>query len=214
MMMRLKMVMTAVTAASVSLFALAGAMPPPQGAPGTAVPAMQPKVAEVGKAAPMFSLKDSNGKEVNLADYKGKVIVLEWMNFDCPIDTRVVESKLISTVHDKFKDQVVWLGIDSTSTHTKADYDKMIAAWKISYPVLNDAAGKVGHLYNAKTTPHMYIIDKDGTLVYAGGIDDDPQGTKAKKLNYVDKALGELLAGKTIEIKESAPYGCAVKYAN
>jgi len=208
------MVMTALVAGSVSLFALTGAMPPPQSAPGTAVPEMKAKAAKIGEAAPAFSLKDANGKEVSLADYKGKVVVLEWINVDCPIDQRVVSSKLISTVYDKFKDKVAWLAIDSTSTHTKADYDKTITSWNISYPLLNDAKGTVGHLYNAKTTPHMYIIDKDGTLVYAGGIDDDANGTKATRVNYVDKALTELFAGKPIEIKESAPYGCSVKYAN
>ena len=111
-------------------------------------------------------------------------------------------------------DRVVWLAIDSTAAHTKADYDKTIAQWKLTYPVLNDAKGTVGHLYDAKTTPHMYIINTDGKLVYAGAIDDDPNGTKATKVNYVDKALTELLAGKTIEIAESKPYGCTVKYAN
>jgi len=206
------MVLTALMAASLSLFTLAGAAPEPQAAPGTAVPAMAAKVAKVGEAAPAFTLKDSNGKDVSLADYKGKVVVLEWVNIDCPIDRRVVESKLISTVHEKFKDKTVWLAIDSTAAHTKADYDKTIAAWKISYSYLNDASGKVGHLYDAKTTPHMYIIDKEGTLAYAGAIDDDPNGTNATKVNYVDKALTELLAGKTIEIKESKPYGCTVKY--
>jgi hypothetical protein len=106
----------------------------------------------------------------------------------------------------------VWLAIDSAKAHTKADYDKTIAAWKISYPLLNDAKGDVGHLYDAKTTPHMYIIDKEGKLVYAGAIDDDPKGAKPTKVNYVEKALTELLAGKPIEIAETKPYGCTVKY--
>jgi peroxiredoxin len=173
-----------------------------------------PKVAKVGEAAPTFAAKDASGKDVNLANLKGKVVVLEWINCDCPIDKRVIESKLISKVYDKFKDKVVWFAIDSTAAHTKADYDKTLKDWKIDYPLLNDAAGTIGHLYDAKTTPHMFIINTDGTLVYSGAIDDDPNGSKTTKLNYVDQALTELLGGKSISIAESKPYGCTVKYAH
>jgi peroxiredoxin len=204
--------LAAALVASVSLLSFAAAPSAPQAAPGTAVPAQAPKVAKVGQPAPQFTLTDSNGKTVNLAENKGKVVVLEWVNIDCPIDRRVVESKLISTVHDKFKDQTVWFAIDSTAAHTKADFDKTIAAWKITYPLLNDAKGVVGKMYDAKTTPQFYIIDKEGKLVYNGAIDDDPNGSKPTKVNYVDKALTELLAGKTIEIAETKPYGCTVKY--
>jgi peroxiredoxin len=191
----------------------AGAPVPPI-APGAPAAPAAPAKAKVGELAPAFSVQDSNGKTVNLSDYKGKIVVLEWINLDCPIDRRVVESKLISTVHEKFKDKVVWLAVDSTASHTKADYDKVIAAWKLTYPVLADAKGTLGKLYDAKTTPHMYIINTDGKLVYSGAIDDDPDGGKATKVNYVDKALTELLAGKTVSVSESKPYGCTVKYAN
>jgi peroxiredoxin len=176
-------------------------------------PPAKPATASVGSAAPAFTLADSNGKNVSLSDFKGKIVVLEWINHDCPIDTRVIQSKLISTVYGKFKDKAVWLAIDSTAAHTKTDYDKTIADFKISYPLLNDAKGTVGHLYGAETTPHMFIINTDGKLVYKGGIDDDPNGTNATRVNYVDKALTELTAGKTVSVAESKSYGCSVKYA-
>ena len=94
-------------------------------------PATKPKVAAVGAEAPEFTLSDSKGNPVNLSDFKGRIVVLEWINHDCPIDTRVIDSKLISTVYDKFKDKVVWLAIDSTAAHTKADYDKTIEQFKL-----------------------------------------------------------------------------------
>jgi peroxiredoxin len=172
----------------------------------------KPKVATLGAEAPAFTLNDSRDKAVNLSDFKGKIVVLEWINRDCPIDTRVIDGKRISAVHDKFKDKVVWLAIDSSAAHTRADYEKTIEQFKLTYPVLNDAKGTVGHLYGAETTPHMFIINTDGKLVYKGGIDDDPQGTKVAPVNYVDKALTELTAGKPVSVAESKPYGCTVKY--
>jgi peroxiredoxin len=175
-------------------------------------PPVKPAVATVGAEAPAFTLADSNGKNVSLSDYKGKIVVLEWINHDCPIDTRVIQSKFISAVYGKFKDKVVWLAIDSTAAHKKADYDKTIADFKIGYPLLNDAKGTVGHLYGAETTPHMFIINTDGKLVYKGGIDDDPTGSNANRVNYVDKALTELTSGKPVSIAESKSYGCGVKY--
>jgi peroxiredoxin len=184
----------------------------PAAAAAPAAPTTPAKVAKVGEEAPAFKLTDSKGKEVALADYKGKVVVLEWINRDCPIDRRVIESKLISTVYDKFKDKVVWLAIDSTAAHTVKDHEATIEQFKLGYPVLNDAKGTVGHLYAAETTPHMYIISTEGKLVYKGAIDDDPNGTKPTKVNYVDKALTELFAGKPISIAENKAYGCTVKY--
>lgn len=174
-----------------------------------AAPASAPKI---GGPAPTFTLNDSQGNPVSLADLKGKIVVLEWINRDCPIDRRVIESKFISTVYDRFKDQVAWFAVDSAAAHTKADYDKTIADFKLTYPVLNDAKGVVGRLYNAATTPHFFIINSDGKLAYIGTIDDDPNGTKPARVNYVDKALSELVAGKTVTLPETKPYGCSVKY--
>jgi peroxiredoxin len=172
-----------------------------------------PKGPVIGEPAPTFSAKDSTGKSVTLADLKGKVVVLEWINKDCPIDARVIDAGRISAVYDKFKDKVTWLAVDSTASHTANDYANTIAMWKLAYPIINDATGIIGHAYAATNTPQMFIINTDGKLVYNGAIDNDPNGSNAKPTNYVDQALTELLAGKTISIAESKPYGCTVKYA-
>ncbi|HVX85959.1 MAG TPA: redoxin domain-containing protein [Phycisphaerae bacterium] len=183
----------------------------------TAFAADAPKQeASVGQKAPDFSLTDAAGKTISLHDYAGKIVVLEWINHDCPIDTRVLDSKLTTSVEKKYHDKdVVFLAIDSTHTHTTADLTKTADLFGITYPILNDFSGKVGHEYGAKTTPNMYIISKDGTLVYEGGIDNDPNGANPTgRVNYVDKALAELTAGKPISVTESKPYGCSVKYAD
>lgn len=212
--MRQFLLAAAVIAAASSLAVFAQNTPAPAtpAAPAAAATPAKPAVAKVGAEAPAFKLTDSKGKEVSLADYKGKIVVLEWINRDCPIDRRVIESKLISTVYDKFKDKVVWLAIDSTAAHTTKDYEATIEQFKLGYPVLNDAKGVVGHLYAAETTPHMYIISADGKLAYKGAIDDDTDGSKPTKVNYVDKALAELVAGKPVSLAETKAYGCTVKY--
>ena len=171
--------------------------------------------ASIGQKAPDFSLTDAAGKKVSLKDYSGKTVVLEWINKDCPIDKRVLTAKYITSVEKKYHDKgVVFLAIDSTSTHTAADLTATAKEFGIDYPILNDFSGKVGHLYGAKTTPHMFVINKEGTLVYAGGIDDDPNGSKANRVNFVDKALGEVTSDKAVSVTESKAYGCSVKYAD
>jgi len=172
--------------------------------------------AKVGAPAPDFTLKDQDGKDVKLADLKGKVVVLEWFNDGCPFVVRHYESKTFSTLHDKYKDKdVVHLAINSTSG-TNAEHNKKFAeAQALGYQILDDSGGQVGKSYGAKTTPHMFIIDKEGKLVYAGGIDNDPNGDKTDgKVNYVEKALEEILAGESVSEPETKPYGCGVKYAS
>lgn len=170
--------------------------------------------AKIGEAAPAFTLKDTDGNDVSLSDHQGKLIVLEWFNPDCPVVVRWYEDGGMNKVYDKYKDKdVVWLAINTTAGHTVEADKKAMEKWSIARPVLNDADGKVGRMYGAKTTPHMYIIDKEGRLAYAGGIDDDPSGRKGDKaVNYVSKALDELLAGESVSTPESTPYGCNVKY--
>lgn len=169
--------------------------------------------ATVGAAAPDFSLKDEAGKEHKLSQYKGKIVVLEWVNPECPFVKRHYEAKTMEkTWAGSDKKKVVWLAIDSTSHNTP----EKSAAWKkeqgFSYPILQDPEGKVGKLYGAKTTPHMYVIDEKGTLRFAGGIDDDPRGKKEAPKNYVELALASLLADEDVSEKTSTPYGCTVKY--
>jgi peroxiredoxin len=179
-------------------------------------------VATVGQAAPTFSLKDTNGKTINLADYKGKTVVLEWHNPECPFVKKHYSSTNIPALQSKYtKEGTVWLAISSTET-SHQDYKKpevLNAMLKSGYGApsayLMDESGSTGKSYGAKTTPHMYIINREGTLVYAGGIDDkrsaDVADIKVAK-NYVAIALEEMKAGKNITTATSTPYGCSVKY--
>ncbi|MCY1017789.1 thioredoxin family protein [Pyxidicoccus sp. MSG2] len=169
--------------------------------------------AEVGKAAPAFTLKDETGKEHSLAQYKGKVVVLEWTNPECPFVQRHYSADTMANTLKGFDaKKVVWLAVDSTAHNTP---DKS-AAWKktegFSYPVLQDASGTVGKSFGAKTTPHMYVIDEQGVVRYAGAIDDDPRGKNDKKVNHVKAAVDALLGGKPVPTGTSTPYGCSVKY--
>lgn len=176
-----------------------------------------PTLAEltVGQAAPEFTLRDLDGNEVSLAAQRGKTVVLEWINPNCPFSLRHSKQKTMQSTADKHAG-VVWLGINSTNpTHgdhlEPAAYKAFLAEHGIRYPVLNDGAGDIGRAYGAKTTPHMYVIDAEGKLAYAGAIDDDPRGGNAK-VNYVDAALGALAAGGQPEPASTRPYGCSVKY--
>jgi peroxiredoxin len=172
-------------------------------------------LAEVGKPAPDFTLTDASGKEHKLSDYKGKHVVLEWTNPTCPYVVRHYDAKTMTTTADASGDDVVWLAVDS-SNFVKAEEAK---AWKekhgIAYPILLDAKGDVGRTYAAKTTPHMYVVDKEGVLRYSGAIDDDPRGEKkGEATNYVTTTLEALKAGKEVETSQTKPYGCSVKYGS
>jgi peroxiredoxin len=180
---------------------------------GVTVPAFAADTAEVGKPAPAFTLKDEAGKEHSLAQYQGKIVVLEWTNPGCPFVQRHYKTDTMQTTLKGFDAQkVVWLAVDSTSSNTP---DKS-ASWKkeegFTYPVLVDAEGKVGKTYGAKTTPHMYVIDEKGVLRYAGAIDDDPRGKNATPVNHVKTAVDALLTGKSVPASTTEPYGCSVKY--
>ena len=172
----------------------------------------------VGETAPAFQLKDLNGKTHSLADYKGKVVVLEWVNPNCPFSDRHAREKTMSNLAKKHG-SVVWLGINSTS----ADHGNFLKpaehkAWAdkngVNYAVLYDETGKVGKAYDAKTTPHMYIVDEQGKIAYNGAIDDDPPGrtAAAQRTNFVDGGLIAELAGKKVDPAATKPYGCSVKY--
>ena len=176
----------------------------------------------VGSAAPDFSLPDANGKMQTLSQYKGKTVVLEWNNPGCPFVQKHYSSGNIPKQQaDATKEGVVWLTINSGASGKQGHLDNAGAqAFVAQYHAapsayLFDGDGKVGHLYGAKTTPHMYIVDAGGTLRYMGGIDSIASTDKddlAKATQYVPQALAELKAGKPISVKTSEPYGCAVKY--
>ena len=176
----------------------------------------------VGSAAPDFSLPDANGKTQTLSQYKGKTVVLEWNNPGCPFVQKHYSSGNIPKQQaDATKEGVVWLTINSGASGKQGHLDNAGAqAFVAQYHAapsayLFDGDGKVGHLYGAKTTPHMYIVDAGGTLRYMGGIDSIASTDKddlAQATQYVPQALAELKAGKPISVKTSEPYGCAVKY--
>ncbi|MCU0233377.1 MAG: thioredoxin family protein [Thermoanaerobaculales bacterium] len=168
---------------------------------------------EVGKAAPAFTLEDEAGTAVSLADFKGKVVVLEWLNPDCPFVQRHYKAGTMKSLATTYGAKgVVWLTVNSTNYMDAAANAKFKQANELPYPILVDQEGTVGHLYGAQTTPHMYVIDADGTLAYMGAIDDDPRGGGEQPQNYVAAALDELLAGKAVTTAETTPYGCSVKY--
>ena len=168
----------------------------------------------VGDDAPDFTLPDTAGNEVSLSDFEGKIVVLEWLNPDCPFVQRHYKAGTMKELATKYGGEgVVWLTINSTHYMNAEANAKFKASNDLPYAILVDQSGDVGRLYDAKTTPHMYIIDGDGELVYMGAIDDDPRGNKGEPaVNYVAVALDEMLAGKAVTTAETKPYGCSVKY--
>ena len=179
-----------------------------------AMPAVAGDGVSVGDTAPAFTLADSAGNDVSLSDFEGKIVVLEWLNPDCPFVQRHYKAGTMKSLATKYDgDGVVWLTINSTNYMDAAANAKFKAENKLPYTILVDQSGDVGHLYGAQTTPHMYIIDGGGTLVYIGAIDDDPRGNKGEPaVNYVAVALDEVLAGNAVSTAETKPYGCSVKY--
>lgn len=177
--------------------------------------------AVVGEPAPAFSVIDLSGKAVKLADYKGKTVVLEWNNFGCPFVQKHYRSGNMQALQKKYGADVVWLAVNSTAK-SSSDYEEpakirqqleQFGAAPARY--LMDEPGAVGTAYGAKVTPHMYVIDPTGKVVYNGAIDDkrstNPDDVKTSK-NYVAAALEELKAGKPVSVASTTPYGCTVKY--
>lgn len=178
--------------------------------------------AEVGKPAPAFTATDSNGRQVSLADHRGKTVVLEWTNAECPFVQKHYNSDNMQKLQaDARADNVVWLTINSGAKgkqgHVTGEQAnaKMRANGARPTAYLLDEDGIIGRAYGARTTPHMYVINAKGTLVYAGGIDDMPTADPAdiaKSRNFVQLALADLKAGKPVAAPTSRPYGCSVKY--
>jgi peroxiredoxin len=178
---------------------------------------------QVGKQAPDFTLTDTNGKTHHLSDYKGKYIVLEWYQPDCPFVRKHYNSGNMQALQKEYAAKgVVWLSIDSSAAGQEGNYPSaelnQIAtkSGAVRTALLLDADGKVGHIYGAKTTPDMYIINPQGVLVYQGAIDDKPStdlaDVKTAK-NYVKSALNAVMGGQTVATASTRPYGCSVKYA-
>ena len=173
-----------------------------------------------GQKAPAFDLKSFDGKDVSLSDFSGKIVVLEWFNYECPfVRYHYEDANTMTDLAEKFSDQdVVWLAVNSTA-HATVDKNREFAEKNgITYPILDDRAGVVGKKYGAITTPHIFIIDKDGFLAYQGAIDNAPLGKipeeRKEYINYAQKAINELIEGQPVSDPNTKPYGCTVKYAD
>lgn len=191
-------------------------------ASSTAATAAAPVRAELGSPAPDFTLPDLDGKAVSLAAFRGKTIVLEWFNPECPF-VRASHSKgsLRGAAVRHQKAGVVWLAINSAAPGKQgSSRDENVQArerFELQHPILRDESGKIGKLYGAERTPHLFVIDARGVLVYRGAIDNSPDGegespTSDKLVRYVDVALSELAQGKAVTVADTPAYGCSVKY--
>jgi peroxiredoxin len=177
---------------------------------------------QIGKPAPEFAAVDSNGKPVKLSDYRGKVVVLEWTNDGCPyVQKHYSSGNMQKLQRDETAKGIVWLTIVSSAPgeqgYVEGAEANALTKSRDAAPtaVLLDPEGKAGHLYDARTTPHMFIVNADGTLVYMGGIDNKATTNVADiktAKNYVRAALDEVMAGKPVGDAVTRPYGCSVKY--
>jgi AhpC/TSA family len=180
--------------------------------------------ALIGAAAPAFTLTDSNGRNLSLADFKGKTVVLEWTSHECPYVGKHYRGNNMQALQKKWTGQgVAWLSVISSAPgqpgHVSPQQANKLTVDREAAPtaVLFDPTGKVGRVYGARTTPHMYVINGEGALVYKGGIDDQPtarlQDLKGAR-NFVDQALSEISQGKPVSVTTSRPYGCSIKYGS
>lgn len=196
------------------------------GAPTTAAPIAVPPTssgsARVGEAAPDFTLRDLDGKEVKLSSFRGKRVVLEWFNPGCPfVDKSHTVGSLKTLARDVTAKGVVWLAVNSGAAgkqgHGVTANREGATRYGLTHPILLDENGAVGKLYGATRTPQMFVVDERGVVVYAGAIDNSPdaegQSPEGGTLrNHVAEALAALEAGKPVPVAETKPYGCSVKY--
>lgn len=191
-------------------------------APATSAPVT--KTAKIGEKAPDFELVDLDGNKVKLSSFLGKTVVLEWFNPECPfVKNSHTKGSLVGTAEKHQKQGVVWLAINSGApgkqgTGVEKNREAK-ATFKLPHPILLDETGAVGKAYDAKRTPHLYVIDPNGVLVYRGAIDNSPDGEGGspeggKLINYVDAALADLAAGRPVATPETEAYGCTVKYGS
>jgi peroxiredoxin len=175
-----------------------------------------------GQPAPDFTLTDTNGKKHSLSQEKGKYVVLEWFNFSCPFVKKHYESGNMQKLQKEYTGKgVIWYSISSSAegkpgNHTAAEHNALFKKQHAApSAILVDSTGEVGHLYDAKTTPDMYVINPEGILIYAGAIDDQPDtdiSTISGAKNYVKAALDESMNGQPVAIASTKSYGCSVKY--
>lgn len=222
------------TASSAALLALLGSVGvaqedrpqrPPQEKPkeqpqqppaDPATPTQQVKAAQIGELAPAIALKDLDDKEHTLAALKGKVVVLEWFNPDCPVVQMHYKARTFETLRKKYKDlEVVFLAIHSAPAATQNRAQErsrtVVAEWKLPDVLLLDRDGKVAKSYGVKVTPEMCVIDREGRLAYRGAIDDG-SAEAVGKVNHVDAAIAELLAKKKVALPETPAYGCPIQF--
>jgi peroxiredoxin len=173
----------------------------------------------IGDPAPVFTLKCIGGQTHSLADYKGKIIVLEWTNPGCPVVQRHYRDGLMPAAQKAAREKgVIWLAVNSTNpghgNYREPDaLQKIYTDWKAAYTLqLMDADGATGKAYGAKTTPHIFVIDAQGRIAYNGAIDNDTGGNNADRTNYALAAIDALLAGKPVAVTTTQSYGCSVKY--
>ncbi|MFO7179303.1 MAG: thioredoxin family protein [Pseudomonadota bacterium] len=191
-------------------------------APAAPAPAAQPESAAIGKPAPDFTLPDLDGNTVQLSSFRGKTVVLEWFNPGCPfVQASHTKGSLKGTGDRYTKEGVVWLAINSGAKGKQGAGRENSLAGKqrfgFSYPVLLDESGAVGKLYGAERTPHMYVIDPNGVLVYRGAIDNSPDGegespTSGTLVRYVEEAIAAVKEQRPVTTPETKAYGCTVKY--
>jgi len=186
--------------------------------------AAQTDQAEIGEPAPDFTLKAADGDKHSLSDFEGKHVVLEWLNFECPFVGKHYGSGNMQTLQKTYTDEgVVWLSIVSSAPGKQGYYPpKEMQEQKEKHngnmtAILMDPSGEVGKTYGATVTPHMYVINPEGKLVYRGGIDDRPTTDEADiegATNYVKKALAAAMNGEEVSPERAKPYGCTIKYAS
>lgn len=180
--------------------------------------------ADVGAPAPDFSLKDLDGKTVKLSDLRGHVVVLEWFNPGCPfVKASHTRGTLVEAAARHAKDGVVWLAVNSAAPGKQgsgAEANRAaVQEYRMDYPVLLDPAGQAGRAYGATNTPGMFVIDREGRLVYRGAIDNSPDGEREAPqggvlIDYVSSALDDLAGGRPVRYPETRQYGCSVKYGS
>lgn len=171
--------------------------------------------AEIGKPAPDFTLPDTDGEKVTLSSFRGRIVILQWINPGCPVCKRVlttgVAKKMLAEVRSLAED-AVFLPVSTTPQMTPEKIAAYLKENEIPAKGLMDNEGRVGRLYGARTTPHLFVVDKEGVLRYQGAIDNDPAGKKQEAENYVVKAVKALVAGQPVSPETTKPYGCSVKY--